>query len=120
MTLNFTQNPQIASVKDIQPEEVQNNLDQVQLIDVRESDEFTGPLGHIKGAQLIPLGAFAEGTPQLDKTKPVILICRSGGRSAKASHWAKECGFENTYNLFGGMILWNEKNMPVVEKSIEG
>ena len=118
MTLNFTQNPQIPAVKDIQPEEVQKNMTNLQLIDVREPDEYVGPLGHIDGAKLIPLGAFTEGTPDLDKTKPVILICRSGGRSAKASSWAKEYGFENTYNLFGGMILWNEKGMPVKDKNV--
>ena len=118
MTLNFTQNPQIPGVKDIQPEEVQNNMADLQLIDVREPDEYIGPLGHIDGAQLTPVGAFCESTPDLDKSKPVVLICRSGNRSAKASYWAKECGYENTYNLFGGMILWSEKNLPVVDKNI--
>ncbi len=112
MTLNFTENPQMPSIKDVHPEEIKNSLSSFQLIDVREPDEYTGPLGHIEGAQLIPLAAFCENSPQLDKSKPVILICRSGIRSAKASSWAKECGFENTYNLFGGMILWNEQSLP--------
>ena len=80
-----------------------------QVIDVRGGDEFTGDLGHIKGAKLVTLGEelhqFLERAPKEDS---YLFVCKAGGRSTQASLLALSKGFKNVTNLFGGMIHWNE------------
>ena len=102
------QNLHYPTVMDIEPMELVDKKDQVALIDVRQPDEFTSDLGHIPEAKLIVLDTLPEHIQEIPKDKTVVFICRSGGRSAKATAWAKENGFEHVYNLKGGMILWNE------------
>jgi len=84
------------------------------LLDVRRPDEYVGELGHIAGAELKTLGPeLAEHLETMDKTKPVLMICRSGARSANATMYALQLGFKEVYNMEGGMILWNELGLPV-------
>ncbi len=101
-------NPDIASVLDVVAEELDKKRSEVQLIDVRQPDEFTGELSHIPGATLIPLGTLPEQISKLSKDKTIVFVCRSGGRSARAAALAQEHGFESVYNLKGGMLRWNE------------
>lgn len=102
------QNLHYPNVFDIEPTELEAKLDQVALIDVRQPDEFTSDLGHIPGAKLIVLDTLPEHINEIPKDKTVVFVCRSGGRSARATDFAVEHGFKNVYNLKGGMILWNE------------
>ena len=102
------QNLHYSNVMDIEPMELVDKKDGVVLIDVRQPDEFTSDLGHIPGATLIVLDTLPEHLSEIPKDKTVVFICRSGGRSAKATSFAKDAGFEHVYNLKGGMILWNE------------
>lgn len=85
------------------------------LIDVRRPEEFTGELGHIQGAKLVTLGPdlmkFLDETP---KNKEIVFICRSGGRSGQATAVSRDLGFQNTINMTGGMLLWNDLKLPVV------
>ncbi|MFX3674016.1 MAG: rhodanese-like domain-containing protein [Paenisporosarcina sp.] len=93
-------------MKTITPEEVQEKIEageQLELIDVRESDEVA--TGMIAGAQHIPLGLIEFKHQELDKTKEYIMICRSGGRSGKACQFLEEQGFDVT-NMSGGMLEW--------------
>jgi rhodanese-related sulfurtransferase len=84
-----------------------------ELIDVRRDDEFTGELGHIKGAKLVTLGPELETfILNMDKNKEVLFICRSGARSANATLFAKQNGHEKVYNMNGGMMLWNQLGLP--------
>ena len=106
---NPQSNPDFPGVVDITPEEVNEKLNDVVLIDVRRPDEYEGELGHIPNAELIVLDTIPQRSQDIPKDKPVVLICRSGRRSAQASQFLSEQGYDNTYNLFGGMILWNEK-----------
>ena len=115
---NIMANPELSGVQDVPPEEVHKHLDQLVLIDVRQPKEYTGELGHIKGSQLLTLDSLPQRIQELPKNKPIVFVCRSGGRSARASAFALEQGFSTIYNLFGGMLLWTEKNFPVV-KSLE-
>ena len=85
----------------------------MQILDVREPDEFTGPLGHIRGAKLIPLGALAERAGELAKDRPVVAVCRAGGRSAQATAILREAGFKDLANLRGGMLRWRAEGHPV-------
>lgn len=113
---NFTSqkpNPQFDSVLDVLPEEVWQARSQVAIIDVRRPDEYTGELGHIPGASLLTLDQLPQRLDELPKDKSIVFVCRSGGRSGQAAAFALENGFSSVFNMFGGMLLWNEKNMEV-------
>src|SRR3954467_4843986 len=101
-------NPDLANVQDIVAEELNSKRSSVKLIDVRQPEEFVGELGHIPGAELIPLGTLPEKLNQLPKDKTVVFVCRSGGRSARATAAAQQAGLQHVYNLKGGMLRWNE------------
>lgn len=91
----------------------QDDLQGLELIDVRRPDEFTGELGHIKGAKLITLGPELESFIQgMDKNKETLFICRSGARSANATMFAQSLGHTKVYNMNGGMMLWNQLGLP--------
>lgn len=99
-------------VFDIDPQELLRKKDEVFLVDVRQPEEFTGELGHIPGAKLIVLDTLPDHIDQLPKDKTLVFVCRSGGRSARASSFATSQGFQNVFNLKGGMLLWNELHLP--------
>ena len=79
---------------------------EVQVIDVREPAEFSGDLGHIPGARLLPLAELAARSGEIDKTHPVVTVCRSGARSAQATVLLQKSGFTQVANLAGGMLRW--------------
>jgi sulfur dioxygenase len=85
------------------------------LIDVREADEFTGELGHISGAILIPLRQLSERAAELEpyRGRDVVAICRVGVRSTTAAAILTGLGFERVWNLKGGMLDWTDARMPV-------
>jgi len=85
----------------------------VQILDVREAGEFTGPLGHIGGAVLIPLGELAGRAAELSRERPVVAVCRAGGRSAQATVILQQAGFKEVANLTGGMLRWRAEGHPV-------
>jgi len=85
----------------------------VQILDVREPGEFTGPLGHIGRAVLIPLGELAERAGELSSNRPVVAVCRAGGRSAQATVILQKAGFKEVANLTGGMLRWRAEGHPV-------
>ena len=101
-----------SGVWDVEPLWVEENADAVQLLDVREPAEFTGPLGHIAGSVLIPLGTLPDRTAELSKDKPIVAICRSGARSAQAVKFLEQAGFKRLANLPGGMIRWRQEGLP--------
>jgi glyoxylase-like metal-dependent hydrolase (beta-lactamase superfamily II)/rhodanese-related sulfurtransferase len=100
-----------SGIPEIDPQWVEENASNLQLLDVREPDEFTGPLGHIAGAVLIPLGTLPERVGELSKDKPVVAICRSGARSAQAINFLRQSGFARLANLPGGMIRWRAEGL---------
>ena len=73
---------------------------------MREPDEFSGALGHIPGALLIPLGELQARCAELDRGVPVVAVCRSGARSARAVALLNKAGFKDVANLSGGMLRW--------------
>ena len=85
----------------------------VQILDVRETAEFTGPLGHIEGAVLIPLGELAGRLDELRRDQPVVAVCRAGSRSAQATAILQQAGFGEVANLNGGMLRWRAEGYPV-------
>jgi sulfur dioxygenase len=85
------------------------------LVDVREENEYRGELGHIAGAQLIPLKELPERIGELGdaKGRDIVAICRVGVRSATAAAILTGLGFEHVWNLKGGMIEWKDARLPV-------
>jgi sulfur dioxygenase len=85
---------------------LQENLDQVSVVDVRETEECRGPLGFIEGSMLIPLAQLKSRLGEIPRDKPVVTVCRAGSRSARASLTLQESGFPEVANLAGGMLGW--------------
>jgi rhodanese-related sulfurtransferase len=97
-------------MKDISPHELTTWLESKKdfiLIDVRE--EFERELFSI-GGEHIPLGELITRRNEINKDKPVVLYCEKGIRSAIAIQRLEAMGYENLYNLTGGVKEW--KNIP--------
>ena len=102
-----------AGVLEVQPEWLSDHLRDVLVLDVREPAEWTGELGQIPGAVLLPLGQLRARLPELPRDRPIVAVCRSGGRSAEASQILEAAGFPRAGNLSGGMIRWRGLGLPV-------
>jgi glyoxylase-like metal-dependent hydrolase (beta-lactamase superfamily II)/rhodanese-related sulfurtransferase len=102
-----------AGVPEISPQWIEDNLDRVHLIDVREPQEFNDALGHAPGAVLIPLGTLPQRLDELGRDRPLAIICRSGARSARATLFLKQNGFDRVANVTGGMLRWRMLNLAV-------
>ena len=109
--LRFT----FSGVWEIEPHWLEENLAKVHVLDVREPNEFTGPLGHIRGAQLLPLGELAAKAQEIPKDKPIVAVCRAGSRSAHATAILLKAGLSDVANLPGGMLRWRAEG-----RSVEG
>jgi len=97
-------------VQMITPEEVESlsKMDEVQTLDVRTSKEYKEE--HLKNAQNIVYDEnFSEKIQDLDKSKPVIVYCNTGGRSEKSAQILKDSGFVKVYDLKGGISEWKFK-----------
>lgn len=95
-------------VPEVDPAWVAQHREEVRLIDVREPDEFDGPLGHVEGAELFPLGGLERAAGAFDPEAPTITICRSGGRSGKAATQLEQLGFKRVASMRGGMQAWQD------------
>ena len=109
-----------SEVQLVTPEEMQKILVQedVQLVDVRSPEEYRK--GHIAKSQNIDFRSptFDEDIKRLDKSKPVILYCYSGKRSAECAKKLKEAGFEKIYDLEGGISKWqHSENVETHQKT---
>src|SRR6201996_5462927 len=86
-----------------------DNKEDFQLIDVREDFEYeTSNLG----GQLIPLGGIVIEADKISKDKPVVVMCRSGKRSAAAIMQLEQLGYINLSNLQGGILAWAQEIDP--------
>ncbi|AKQ69906.1 Rhodanese-related sulfurtransferase [Myxococcus hansupus] len=88
--------------------------DDLALVDVREPAELDGLLGHIAGVQRAPLSTVPEVVRDWPRQAPVVLVCRSGARSARAAVQLVGLGFTRVMNMRGGMLAWNTAQLPVV------
>ena len=85
------------------------------LIDVREANELLGELGHIPNIEHVPLGEVERAAASWDRKQPVVIVCRSGGRSGKAALALQAMGFERVVSMRGGMLAWNEWRYPTAK-----
>ena len=83
------------------------------ILDVREEKEFKA--GHILNSKLIPLGKIRERIGELERYReqPVVIVCRSGQRSAAACVLLGKHGFSQVYNLTGGVLAWQKASLPL-------
>ena len=88
------------------------------LLDVRTPDEYF-VLGHIPGAQLLPIYELPGRLTALDPQRKTVVICEHGIRSADASHYLAHHGFQNVYNLSAGMAEWNGPREYASESAVE-
>lgn len=107
--LRFT----FGGVWEVEPHWLEENLAKVRVVDVREPAEFSGPLGHIRGATLVPLGELSARAKDLPKDRPVVAVCRAGSRSAHATAILQKAGISDVANLPGGMLRWRAEGRTV-------
>ncbi len=83
------------------------------VLDVREQGEYDS--GHILNSRLIPLGKLHERIGELEKyrERPIVVVCRSGMRSASACAMLGKQGFAQVHNLAGGVMAWQKASLPL-------
>jgi rhodanese-related sulfurtransferase len=83
------------------------------ILDVRQESEYKS--GHVLNSKLIPLGNLAGRIGELERYRelPIVVVCRSGNRSASACATLGKLGFAQAYNLSGGVIAWQKSNLPL-------
>lgn len=92
------------------PNDLHNRQDRVQLIDVREPEEWQA--GRIPGSRWIRMDELGDRLDELDTDQPVVTVCRSGNRSGKMAEFLIERGY-SAENLEGGMQAWADADLPV-------
>ena len=105
--------------RDVDPTLLHAHLGDAPIIDVRELHEFRGELGHIPVARLVPLETLAVAAGSWDRDKALVLVCRSGGRSAQAARQLVQLGFTRVMNTRGGMVAYSEAGLPVERGSAD-
>jgi uncharacterized membrane protein YdjX (TVP38/TMEM64 family)/rhodanese-related sulfurtransferase len=92
-----------------------DNKEDVTVIDVREPAEFTGALGHIRGARNLPIGELSSRVGEIAgrERSSLVLVCRTDKRSATAARLLREAGFAHVAVLRSGMEQWNKERLPV-------
>lgn len=97
-----------AGQPEISAEWVARHRRDVHVLDVRNEDEFDGELGHLAGAQLIPLGELRARVHDVPTDKPIVVVCQTGKRSALATQVLAHAGVTRVANLAGGMLAWRD------------
>ena len=90
-----------------------DNGEEINVLDVREPHEYE--VANI-GVRLIPLGELPQRLVELDQSENFAIHCKTGGRSAKAVKLLQDAGFENVYNVKGGITAWSEEIDPSIPK----
>ncbi|HEY8521831.1 MAG TPA: rhodanese-like domain-containing protein [Gammaproteobacteria bacterium] len=86
----------------------------VTLLDVREPAELA--LAAVKGALHVPMGQVPSRLHELDASKPIVVMCHAGGRSRRVAEFLRQQGFENVFNLRGGIDAWSLEVDPRVPR----
>ena len=95
---------------EITPEELKVKLDRgekIRIIDVREPEEYA--ICHLKEVKLIPMGQIQKRLDELNPRDFTVLYCHHGTRSFQAALWLRQKGFQNAWNLQGGIDAWAER-----------
>ena len=87
------------------------HADGATVIDVREPGEYVG--GHVPGAVLVPMGQLPSRVSELDRSRPLYVICASGNRSGAMTDYLRRAGFD-AWSVAGGTSAWARSGRPVV------
>lgn len=99
-------------IPEVTPAWLHEHHDDVRVIDVREPDELVSELGRLPYAENVPLAAVSERAPGWERRQPVVVLCRSGGRSGLAALELETQGFPQVASMKGGMLAWAEQGLP--------
>ncbi len=100
-------------VREIDPEALSERQAAGRVIDVREQAEFDGALGHLAGAELVPLSRLKDAAARWNRGEPIYLVCQTGVRSARAAAELLDLGFSNVSTVRGGMEALRALGLPV-------
>jgi glyoxylase-like metal-dependent hydrolase (beta-lactamase superfamily II)/rhodanese-related sulfurtransferase len=101
-----------AGIMEISPEWVARHRGEVHVLDVRTPVEWSGELGHLEGAQLIPIDELRARVAEVPTDKPVVAVCQTGRRAAMATLILGKAGVAHTANIAGGMVRWRDLGLP--------
>jgi glyoxylase-like metal-dependent hydrolase (beta-lactamase superfamily II)/rhodanese-related sulfurtransferase len=107
VAVNFAGLPQLT------PAWVMAHRSEVTLVDVRSREEFDGPDGRIAGSIALPLPDLDARRHELPTQRPLVLVCRSGSRSALATQQLLKAGHQQVANLSGGLLRWQAEGHPL-------
>lgn len=100
----------------LRPEQIRN-LKNYQILDTREREEFE--VSHIQGARWVGFETFElNATQDLDKDRPVLVYCTVGARSQEIGKKLKDAGFNQVFNLYGGIIHWSNEGKPLFKSGM--
>jgi sulfur dioxygenase len=104
-----------AGLNEIAPEWVAEHRTELHVLDVRSAAEFDGELGHLLGAQLIPLDELRARSAEVPSGKPLVVVCQTGRRSGMGTLILERAGITPSASLAGGMVSWNELGLPLAD-----
>ena len=91
--------------------QLDENADSFEMVDVREMPEIMA--GTLPNARPMPLATLPLKLNELDKSKTLVMVCRSGARSAQACMFLQQQGFDDVVNLRGGVMAWAQGRLPM-------
>lgn len=103
----MTPHPDVPDVPGVAPAAIAPDA---HVLDVREPDEWAA--GHVPGAQHVPLGELAARAAELPEDRELVVVCRGGGRSSRATAYLRAAG-RQAVNLEGGMQAWAAAGKPM-------
>ena len=105
----------ILGIKEVEVVQAVNliNRENALVLDVRQQNEYDN--GHVGNSRLISLGELKKRIGELEKyrNRPVVVMCRSGARSASGASLLSKSGFTKVYSLSGGIVAWQKASMPI-------
>jgi rhodanese-related sulfurtransferase len=112
MQSEITMRPPTATYRDITPEAAHRVRGTARLIDVREAIELRTE-GAIPGAEHVPLATVETMARAWNRDEELVLICRAGGRSARAAELLVAMGFRRVMNMTGGVLAYRAAGLPL-------
>ena len=104
------------NIKEVEVVELNNMLEgeeAIRVIDVRQPAEIAA--GTVPKAEAMPMHTIPLRMSELSKDDKLVLVCRSGARSNSACSTLRKNGFENVFNLKGGVLAWSSANLPLAK-----